>query len=283
MFAKAYTAHSEAYMADWFGLNWLDILLGIVILAFIPFLFAAYGGHLATEPIEDPKRKRNIKLQFWGLFVIGVALASWQQIRAAINDKEHEIKATWLEGLLLSEARTIPVPPFWDVKTGQPRHEEKPDIGLQVVSLDLPALELINRTGAILDSPSYSPVIWNLDNRVRQGEAGLASIPTSAGTQAFLRPHSTVGPMSLFGQPERDIKPGDRLFGVIQVTCPRCVAVRQYWVYAVRGKGGWYSEANGLVSIPKLAPLIPGIAKNPEQFLKDIPEAKRIQIKEPTD
>jgi hypothetical protein len=234
-------------MPNWFGLNWLDILLGIAILAIIPFLFAAYGGHLATESIGDPKRKRNIKFQFWLLFVIGVALASWQQIRGALNDRE------------------------------------KPDIGLRLVYLDLPALILTNSSGAILRDPSYAPLIWDLENVVKQGVARPVPlrIPTAVLKDGFIRPHESTGPFALVSQVEKEVGPGDRLFGYIEVSCPTCVESRDYWVFAVRGKGGWYAEAKGRISLNSLEQRILEIEKNPDQFLKDIPESERVQIKEP--
>jgi len=84
-------------MPHWFGLEWTDILIGTALLAIVPFLFAVYGGHLATETIDDPKRKRNIKIQFWVLFVIGVALGFWQQVRSGEADLDRQTKNEWSE------------------------------------------------------------------------------------------------------------------------------------------------------------------------------------------
>ncbi|MGA7895768.1 MAG: hypothetical protein WCA49_21315 [Candidatus Sulfotelmatobacter sp.] len=84
-------------MPQWFGLDWTDILIGTALLAIVPFLFAAYGGHLATEALDDPRRKRSIKLQFWGLFSIGIALGFWQQVRSSEADLGRQTKSEWNE------------------------------------------------------------------------------------------------------------------------------------------------------------------------------------------
>jgi hypothetical protein len=81
----------------WLGYDWTDILLGTVMLALVPFWFAAYGGHVATETITDPHRRRRIKLNFWGLFIVGTALGFWQQMRGANNDRERTANGEWSE------------------------------------------------------------------------------------------------------------------------------------------------------------------------------------------
>jgi hypothetical protein len=95
---------------DWFGLNWGDILIGTFVLAIVPFAFAAYGGQLATETIEDPRRKRSIKIKFWGMFVIGVAVGFWQQFRSAEADLDRATKDSWVEALASSKFPPPPAP-----------------------------------------------------------------------------------------------------------------------------------------------------------------------------
>jgi len=60
---------------------WANIILGTIILALIPFLFAAYGGHVATEGLPKEK-KYKVKLVFWVLFFAGLILAFVQQYRS---------------------------------------------------------------------------------------------------------------------------------------------------------------------------------------------------------
>jgi len=102
----------------WYGLDWTNILLGTAMLAIIPFAFALYGGYLATEPISDLKRRRNIKLQFWGLFVLGVALGFWQQFREAGHDLDRDTKGKWADALVGSKFPP-PSPPYIEREKAQ--------------------------------------------------------------------------------------------------------------------------------------------------------------------
>jgi DMSO/TMAO reductase YedYZ heme-binding membrane subunit len=70
----------------WYGLNWLDIVLNVFVLAIVPRVLAVYGGQLAAEGVADAKRRIKIQGCFWGLFLLLVAFTSWQQIRIAEAD-----------------------------------------------------------------------------------------------------------------------------------------------------------------------------------------------------
>jgi hypothetical protein len=61
--------------------DWIDFLLNVSLLALVPFLLAAYGGHLAAETISDLKARRRAKTWFWLLCVIGVGIAALSQYR----------------------------------------------------------------------------------------------------------------------------------------------------------------------------------------------------------
>lgn len=71
---------------------WTDVILGTALLAIIPFILAAYGGHLAAETIGDPRRRRSVKLKFWGLCTVGVLLAFLQQYRSINEESKNEQK-----------------------------------------------------------------------------------------------------------------------------------------------------------------------------------------------
>jgi hypothetical protein len=43
----------------WFGFNWFDIILNVLVLAIVPGILAAYGGHLAAEGVGDAKRRNE--------------------------------------------------------------------------------------------------------------------------------------------------------------------------------------------------------------------------------
>lgn len=60
---------------------WTNVIIGTLVLAAIPFLFAAYGGHLATE-VLPPEKRRKVKVHFWMLFFVGLALTLIQQYRS---------------------------------------------------------------------------------------------------------------------------------------------------------------------------------------------------------
>ena len=82
---------------------WMDVLLGTALLAIIPLLMAAYGGHVAAESISDPKRRRNVKLKFWAICLVGVALAFVQQYRAITSDASARLKTNKVEGAILGQ------------------------------------------------------------------------------------------------------------------------------------------------------------------------------------
>jgi hypothetical protein len=94
------------------GVHWADVLLGTAILAIVPFLLAAYGGHVAAEAIPDPHKRRNVKFLFWSLFVIGIFLAFWQQIRADNATRDAEVRQEWTEALLLRAVFPPPSAPL---------------------------------------------------------------------------------------------------------------------------------------------------------------------------
>jgi hypothetical protein len=94
---------------NWLGLDWIGICLNVFVLAIVPGLLAAYGGHLAAESISDPKRSRNVKLCFWALFLFGVVATFWQQFRAAQTDLDRGTNETWIQALATS--KFLPPPP----------------------------------------------------------------------------------------------------------------------------------------------------------------------------
>jgi hypothetical protein len=74
-------------------MNWIDSLLGIAILAIVPFILAAYGGHVAAQALTDPSQRRTAKGIFWGLCLLGIVVAIVYQFRVAKIDEERQIKA----------------------------------------------------------------------------------------------------------------------------------------------------------------------------------------------
>jgi hypothetical protein len=86
---------------------WMDVLLGTALLAIVPFAMAAYGGHVAAESISDPKRRRNVKLKFWAICLVGVGLAFIQQYRAITSDAASRKKTNQVEGAILGQLQSL--------------------------------------------------------------------------------------------------------------------------------------------------------------------------------
>jgi hypothetical protein len=84
----------------------------------------------------------------------------------------------------------------------------------------------------------YWYLLYDLDKPV-DGKLSLLPIP-SAGAD-WVRPHESAGPMLIFNIGNLRIDKGDRLAGLIGVSCPNCKKVR--WLYADinYGTDGWYA------------------------------------------
>lgn len=74
-------------------MNWIDSLLGVAILALVPFVLAAYGGHVAAQALTDRRDRRTTMLKFWGLCLLGIVVAVVYQFRVAKVDQEQQLKA----------------------------------------------------------------------------------------------------------------------------------------------------------------------------------------------
>jgi hypothetical protein len=74
------------------AVSWTDVLLGTLLLGFIPFVLGAYGGQLAAETIAEPRRRKHATRNFWALAIIGVLLAFLQQYRAAKSDHDRDVR-----------------------------------------------------------------------------------------------------------------------------------------------------------------------------------------------
>src|SRR5689334_17137251 len=75
------------------SLEVFDFLLGIAFLAIVPFVLAAYGGHLAAQTLPNPKDRRRAIVNFWGLCVLGIGVAALYQYRVKKVDEARELRA----------------------------------------------------------------------------------------------------------------------------------------------------------------------------------------------
>jgi hypothetical protein len=90
-------------------LNWLDFILGVSVLALVPFVLTAYGGHVATESINEPTIRRNVKLKFWGLCAVGVVITCLYQYRISTIDAERQRKTEEAQRQALSAQNDLRV------------------------------------------------------------------------------------------------------------------------------------------------------------------------------
>jgi hypothetical protein len=162
--------------------------------------------------------------------------------------------------------------------SGQPTSGEnpQPDVTLALVYPESPAVMLVNASDAVAREIKYWAAIWNLETR--------QLLPIPVASFDYIRRHEAGGPQTFFGQPNVDatLKAGNRLAGVISVTCPNCVASHSYWVYLIWGQGGWFSKIpdGHSPSLTQLLMAVPDIVANPDRFFSDIPPGDRVPIAE---
>ncbi len=68
----------------------LDFWLAVGLLAIVPFWMAAYGGHVAADTITDPKKSRTVKIRFWLIAIVGLAVACAYQYRTSKSDENKQ-------------------------------------------------------------------------------------------------------------------------------------------------------------------------------------------------
>ena len=146
----------------------------------------------------------------------------------------------------------------------------KPDIGLFLgFGLDKKAilLSVVNNSEAVIREPSFFEVIWDLD---ADDYHQPLQIPSQTDKDGYIRPSEGWEPYNATeAQSEKRVKSGHRLFGLISIRCPLCIATRVYWVYAVMGSNGWYAEADQkhYPSLQLLAQHMQDLRANPESII----------------
>jgi hypothetical protein len=149
-----------------------------------------------------------------------------------------------------------------------------PDVTLELVNPESPAVLLINASDAVAREIKYWAAMWNLETR--------KVLPIPSASFDYIRPREAGGPEAFFGLPNVDatLNAGNRLAGVVAVTCPNCTASHAYWVYVIWGQGGWFSKISHghSPSLSQIKNAIPAIAENPDQFFSDIPPSARVAI-----
>lgn len=82
----------------------------MTVLAIVPGLVGALGGHLAAEGLQEEKRRFWIKLIFWAMCAVWVLATFWQQFRVAEADLDRATKDGWANALLSTKFPPPPAP-----------------------------------------------------------------------------------------------------------------------------------------------------------------------------
>jgi hypothetical protein len=210
----------------------------------LPTLLAVVAATMTTMKIESRASKNSWRL---GLVIFGVFVSG----------------VTWEQQKLVREAAKGPLP----------------DVHLIFVYPESPALILYDASDAPAENAIYSFGMWNLSGPADQLKDPLRIVSSKAD---FVRGHESAGPNNIFDVPgvKERLQPGDQLFGFVNVSCPRCVRTRQYWLSIKWGAGGWYAELppGRSIDLVALAKAIPNIAKFPEQSFSELDVGQRHEI-----
>jgi hypothetical protein len=290
----------------WFMWKYPELIDGV-----IPWIALLVAWHLTWEYILSTERLRRVAtacrrkirpLLAWPLAFLlggGVSLLYWKGINSGIRDLA-EIAAD-----RTAEKRGVtvaPIPPIQESKpeakseappgtapndgrtnTG-PSKPELPDLGLKFVTPEDVAFEIVNLSGQVVRNPKYWFYLVDLDGPRTvqiQGEAVPQILPIPAETISdFLRPHDNYLPLAIvssFPAVRAIVKPGHRVVGLAEVTCPDCAYVRKYWLFFIYGSGGWYCETPKEEESPPF-PIVPLVIRTEETINNLAPPEKRVPI-----
>lgn len=252
-----------------------------------PILLAVVGAWISIRP---PAKKYHIYVAI-GLVILGglagaSALYQIRQTRTAdeiaknaANNSEDalnaEISALRRQVATLSET-SIPTL-IGDVKGLAPSKSVPPNLRLSFVHPTEVAIVVENdRHAGLADRPKYFVQLVDLDNL-----SAFLRIPTFMGD--YIRSGEFIGPNEFMGMAEVKavVKPGDRIFGSVGVSCPTCVKSRTYWLYVKAGDGGWYEEQEGAPRAIASIDAAKKLAVNFDAYANILaPPAKRVPIQQ---
>ena len=252
------------------------------IIVAAPVLLGVLGAWLSIQP---PKRKA---IWMTVLILLGVAataatLAQIRQTRredkvtrseddSAKKKLQDKIDALQQQVKLLSES-SIPGL-IGDVKDLRPKKAPLPDVSAKFVGPEEVAILIENsKRAGVAYQPKYGVGLVDLEH-----PDDFLRIPTTTGD--FIRAGEAWGPNQFMGLPgvKNIVKPGDRIFGTVTVSCPTCATTRGYWVYIKAGDGGWYSNMQKPGFITNIG-VIAKLAANFEAEMDAlVPKEKRLPI-----
>jgi chromatin remodeling complex protein RSC6 len=74
----------------------VEFWVGFAFLGIVPFGMAVYGGHVAAESILDSRHRRNVRLKFLGIGILGLVIAFVYQYRTMKTEAGEEMATqTW--------------------------------------------------------------------------------------------------------------------------------------------------------------------------------------------
>ncbi len=156
---------------------------------------------------------------------------------------------------------------------------EKPDVAIALVYPQEFAALIGNRSSVVLYKAKFGFAMWDLDKLSDQGYPIVLPIVTQEAD--WIRGHDSVGPEAVISTVSTLIKPGDRLFGWVIVSCPDCLKTRSYWISATVGQGGWFAEMTAH-NYPDLTQfngqLLLQIRQSPDQFFQNIRMEEKTDI-----
>jgi hypothetical protein len=140
-------------------------------------------------------------------------------------------------------------------------------------------LAVSNQGGPTAHDPTFQTFLIDLDNL----SAGV--LPISRHTGNFLRGKASLLPIPILHYNSTAalnvIKPHDRLWGYIALSCSDCLRIRWYYLYYEDSEKGWYSES---ITEPNERLVFTNLVKadNPVPTDTLVPSVDRRTIKIPT-
>jgi hypothetical protein len=125
-----------------------------------------------------------------------------------------------------------------------PKPASKPDAVLRFSDATEPSVSVYNSGTALLREARYSFGLFDLDNARFDNKGSVPVLRTYSPTfkdYDWLKPQTGFGSYRLFEDAFKP-PPSTRIFGWGSCTCPSCETERNYLVYLVFSKEGWFYE-----------------------------------------
>jgi hypothetical protein len=275
---------------QWPDLPWQDILYA-ALAATTQFVAAWLGWSVTTRarPLS-PRRKMLYHAIFFSCGMLGIVMVGFTAYRSSKpfqiiqQGQQKEIQGIDQANKGINQLQKKPTVPSM-VYLPTPREPQpKPDIGMEFVNPEDVSFAMVNLSQtAVLRDPKYFFVLLDLDGP-RTVKTNFGDIPQvlpipafsdagdflKAGRKFLQRPI-----VSTFPAVQSIVKPNDRIFGSVTVSCPDCIKDRHYLVFFVNGSGGWYCESTATLRLP-----MQDLLKDADEtLLKLVPLKKRIPIR----